>query len=123
MEDFTPGPHLLIDHRGGAGLTDTTRLEDAMRAAANAAGAEVLSVTLHVLPDDAGVTGAALLTEGHIAVRTWVEQGYSSFDVFIPGDGRGKMAADSLARTLLPDWTQIKAYPRNDFTPPPVAMS
>lgn len=123
METFTPGPHLLIDHRGGAGLTDPARLEQAMRDAAQAAGAEVLSATLHLLPGDDGVTGAALLTDGHIAVRTWAEQGYAAFDVFIPGEGRGKKAADSLARTLLPDWTQIKAYPRNDFTPPPVAAS
>lgn len=112
-----PGPHLLVDHRGGRGLTDTTAYEEAMRAAAEVADATVLSSTFHLLPEDTGITGAVLLEEGHIAVRTWPDKGYAAFDIFIPGEGRGKKAADHLARALLPDWTQIKAVTRNSFAP------
>lgn len=117
MDDFTPGPHLLIDHRGTNGLTDAALLEDAMRGAAEATGATVLSAAFHVLPNDEGVSGALVLAEGHIAVRTWAGQDYASFDVLIVGDGLGKKAADHLARRLLPDWTQIRAIPRNTFAP------
>ena len=119
MDDFLPGPHLLVDHRGDRYLTDPEALEAAMRGAAEAAKAEVLSATLHLLPDGAGISGAVILTDGHIAVRSWADQSYASFDIFIPGDGRGKIAADHLARVLLPDWTQIKAITRNSFAPPP----
>ena len=120
MDDFTPGPHLLVDHRGDRGLTDPETLETAMRGAAEAAGAQILSAAFRLLPDDAGVSGAVLLVEGHIAVRTWADRDYASFDVFIPGDGLGKKAADHLARALLPDWTQIRALTRNSFAPPAV---
>lgn len=119
MSDFTPGPHLLIDHRGGADLSDPARLETAMRGAAEAAGAVVLSGAFHAVTG--GVSGVLVLEDGHIAVRSWADKAYASFDVFIPGDGLGKIAADHLARVLLPDWTQIKAQERNNFTPPPVA--
>ncbi|WP_136634813.1 S-adenosylmethionine decarboxylase [Pseudooceanicola onchidii] len=115
MTDFTPGPHLLIDHRGDRHLTDADALEAALRGAAEAAGAEVLSASFHAV--DGGVSGALILAEGHVAVRTWAKQDYASFDVFIPGEGRGKLAADHLARALLPDWTQIRSVTRNDFTP------
>lgn len=121
MQDFTPGPHLLIDHRGGLGMTDPALLETTLRAAAEAAGATALSATMHEVED--GVSGALLLVEGHIAVRTWASQTYASFDVFIPGEGLGKKAADHLARALLPDWTQIHGHMRNDFTAPPPATS
>ena len=62
--------------------------------------------------------GALVLAEGHIAVRTWADQNYAAFDIFVPGEGLGKLAADHLARVLLPDWTQIKASTRNSFAPP-----
>lgn len=118
MDDFTPGPHLLVDHRGDRGLTDAAALEDAMRGAADTAGATVLSAAFHDLPDGAGVSGALVLAEGHIAVRTWADQDYAAFDIFVPGEGLGKLAADHLARVLLPDWAQIKASTRNSFAPP-----
>lgn len=117
MDDFTPGPHLLIDHRGMRGLTDAALLEEAMRGAAEVAGATLLSAAFHVLPDGDGVSGAMVLAEGHIVVRTWAGQDYASFDVFIPGEGLGKKAADHLARRLLPDWTQIRSITRNAFAP------
>lgn len=117
MSDFSPGTHLLIDHRGGKGLDDPALLEHALRHAAEAAGAEVLHLHAQAVPGRSGVTGVALLADGLIGVQTWADDGYAAFDVLIPGDGKGKVAADRLARDLLPDWTQIKAVKRNDFTP------
>jgi len=117
MDDFMPGPHLLVDHRGDRGLTDPDALEAAMRGAAETVGAEVLSAAFHLLPEGEGVSGALVLAQGHITVRTWAEQGYAAFDIFIPGEGLGKKAADHLARALLPDWTQIRAITRNSFAP------
>ena len=118
-----PGPHLLIDHRGDLSVTDPQALETAMRDAAGVAGATVLSAAVHLLPGGAGVSGALVLAEGHITVRSWAEKGYTAFDVFIPGEGLGKKAADHLARALLPDWTQIRAVTRNSFAPLPPAAS
>lgn len=115
MTNFTPGPHLLIDHRGGATLNDAAALEAAMRRAVDVTGTAVLSAVFHDLPD--GVSGALVLHTGHLCVRSWPDHGYAAFDVFIPGEGMGKKVADELAHALLPDWTQIRSVTRNDFTP------
>ncbi|MBB05956.1 adenosylmethionine decarboxylase [Pseudooceanicola sp.] len=120
MDHFAPGTHLLIDHRGGAAMTDAAKLEEVMRGAAEAAGATVLSAHFHKFPDRAGVTGVLLLAESHISVHTWPEHNYAAFDVFVCGEGTGKAAADFLARALLPDWTQIRAIQRNHFSHPVV---
>ncbi|EAQ04175.1 S-adenosylmethionine decarboxylase [Pseudooceanicola batsensis HTCC2597] len=119
MDDFSPGTHLLVDHRGGAGMTDPDVLEQAMRGAAEAAEATVLSAHFHQFPDSAGVTGVLLLAESHISVHTWPEHDYAAFDIFVCGEGQGKKAADFLARALLPDWTQIRAVQRNHFSHAP----
>lgn len=99
-------------------MSDAAVLEGAMRGAVDAAGATVLSASFHELPDGVGVSGALVLAEGHLSVRTWADQAYAAFDIFVPGEGLGKLAADHLARVLLPDWTQIKAITRNSFAPP-----
>jgi S-adenosylmethionine decarboxylase len=121
MSDFSPGTQLLVDHRGGKGMADPALLERAIREALDSEGVTVLSATLIATDDRDGVTGAALLSQGHVAVQTWADQDYASFDLLIPGDGMAKKIADHLARSLLPDWTQIKAQKRNDFTPLPPA--
>lgn len=121
MSDFSPGTQLLIDHRGGKGMRDPEALQHAITAALDDLGLAVLSAQLLAAPDRDGVTGAVLLSEGHVAVQTWADEDYASFDLLIPGEGVAKQVADALARRLLPDWTQIKAQKRNDFTPLPPA--
>ena len=112
---FTPGTQLLVDHRGGKGMRDPALLEQVLTRALTDRG----------LPAEGrdGVTGVALLSAGHVAVQSWADQDYMSLDLLVPGEGAAKQLADDLARALLPDWTQIRAVLRNDFTPLPPAAA
>ena len=118
---FTPGTQLLVDHRGGRGMRDPALIEATVRQALKGTGTSILSSHFAERTDGAGLSGAVVLNGGHVAVQTWADENYASFDLFVPGDGHAKLVADRLAHALLPDWTQIKAVLRNDFTPlPPV---
>ena len=96
------GRHLILEQAGGRGLTDRTVLEDAMRAAARAGGATVLSAHFHDFPGG-GLTGVLLLAESHVTVHTWPERGYAAFDLFLCGAAEVERAADVLDARLAPE--------------------
>ena len=79
------GHHLIADLHGCAGLDDPDRIEAALRAGAEAAGATVLEVRLHAFGPGQGVTGVALLAESHISIHSWPEHGYAAIDIFVCG--------------------------------------
>ena len=81
----TPGRHVLADFHGvaAAGLSDAAALERQLLAAADAAGARVLSAHFHHFGEGAGVTGVVMLSESHISIHTWPEHGYAALDVFM----------------------------------------
>ena len=83
----TPGRHVLADFHGvaAAGLSDAAALERQLLAAADAAGARVLSAHFHHFGEGAGVTGVVMLSESHISIHTWPEHGYAALDVFMCG--------------------------------------
>jgi S-adenosylmethionine decarboxylase len=97
-----PGWHLLLDMHGATHLQDAAALEAAMRAAAAAAGATVLSAHLHSFPEGGGVTGVLLLAESHISVHTWPELDYAALDIFMCGSADIEAAARSLELALSP---------------------
>ena len=77
------GRHLIAELHGCRGLDDATRIERAMRGAADAAGATLLEVRLHSFGAGMGVTGVALLAESHISIHSWPEYGYAAVDIFL----------------------------------------
>lgn len=77
--------HLIADLAGGSGYDDTARVETALREAATAARARVLSVHIHGFGEGLGVTGVALLAESHISIHTWPEYGVAAADLFVCG--------------------------------------
>jgi len=79
------GRHLLIDLWEASNLTDPEYIEDALRRAAEEAGATVLSVHLHQFSDTGGVSGVAILAESHISIHTWPERDFAALDVFMCG--------------------------------------
>ena len=93
------GRHLLLEHWGGA--TDRPTVEAAMRAAARAAGARVLSARFHPF-EGGGLTGVLMLAESHITIHTWPEHGFAALDLFMCGDAPVEAAADLLDRALAP---------------------
>lgn len=105
------GRHLLLEQSGGRGLVDAPLLERAMRAAAEAGGAHVLSAHFHPFPGG-GVTGVLLLAESHVTVHTWPEHRYAAFDLFLCGAAEVERAADALDAMLAPAATTRRVVER-----------
>jgi S-adenosylmethionine decarboxylase len=97
-----PGWHFFLDMHGAMHLQDAAALEAAMRTAAAAAGARVLSAHLHTFPERGGVTGVLLLAESHISVHTWPELDYAALDIFMCGSADIEAAARALELALAP---------------------
>jgi S-adenosylmethionine decarboxylase len=61
-------------------LDDPKRMEDALRAAVDAGGFTMLNHYVHQFSPQ-GVTGAAVLSESHIALHSWPENGVLFIDI------------------------------------------
>jgi S-adenosylmethionine decarboxylase len=106
------GLHLLIDLTGCRSLDDEAVVEAALREAAEACGASLLSVHLHGFGEGAGVTGVALLAESHISVHTWPETGFAALDIFVCGQCEPSLAIPVLVRHFAPTSMSVGKHPR-----------
>lgn len=99
MDTF--GKHLLVEYHGcdTAVLNHVVRIENAMRAAADAAGATVVTSTFHRFSPQ-GVSGVVVVEESHLSIHTWPECGYAAVDFYTCGDCEPVMAHEYLARAL-----------------------
>ena len=78
------GDHIIAEFTGCINLNNSEELESVLREAAEAAGATILSVTVHKF-EPFGMTGVCVLEESHASVHTWPEYGYVSIDVYTCG--------------------------------------
>ena len=79
------GMHLLVDLWGASNLTDPAAIDQALRAAAEAANATVLHGHFHHFGPDGGVSGVLVLAESHISIHTWPERDFAAVDIFMCG--------------------------------------
>ena len=79
------GMHLLVDLWGASNLTDPATIDQALRAAAEAAKATVLHGHFHHFGPDGGVSGVLVLAESHISIHTWPERAFAALDIFMCG--------------------------------------
>lgn len=91
------GTHLIADLTGCRGLADPRLIEQAMRGAIVAAGAQLLDLKLHHFGPEQGVTGVGLLAESHLSIHTWPEHRYAAVDIFLC---RGADAAYAALRAM-----------------------
>ncbi len=79
------GTHLLLEMWDAANLDDTDYCGQALRDAAEAAGATVLHAHMHHFIQGGGVSGFVLLAESHISIHTWPERAFVALDIFMCG--------------------------------------
>lgn len=106
------GTHLIVDLWEAEGLEDKDRIEQAMRDAAEAAGATLLHIHLHSFTPNGGISGVAVLAESHISVHTWPERGYAAFDVFMCGTAEVRKALAVLEQAFAPKRVVVGIHKR-----------
>ncbi len=82
------GTHLLLE-LGKCDedlLDDIDYIENAMISAAAEAGATVVGKSFHKF-NPRGVTGIVAISESHLCIHTWPENGYAAADIFTCGKG------------------------------------
>jgi S-adenosylmethionine decarboxylase len=79
------GTHLLIDLWGASNLCDPKHIDQALRDAAEAAGATILHGHFHHFSPNGGVSGVLVLAESHISIHTWPERDFAAIDIFMCG--------------------------------------
>lgn len=110
------GTHALVDFFDAQHLTDVTTLRAALLAAAERAGAHILTDHFHAFPDRSGVTGVVLLKESHISIHTWPDDGFAAIDIFMCGEMSIDAAIDLLADALKPQNHIVKRVQRGEIT-------
>ncbi|MGE8674754.1 MULTISPECIES: adenosylmethionine decarboxylase [Achromobacter] len=110
----TPGRHVLADFRGvpATRLTDAAALEAQLIAAAQAAGAHVLSAHFHHFGEGAGVTGVVMLSESHISIHSWPEHQFAALDIFMCGTAQPELALAWLQDALAPESVHVTTVAR-----------
>ena len=108
------GIHLLADLSGIAPerLRDGAALEQLLRGAAIAAGAQVLHSHFHSFGAGMGVTGVVLLAESHISIHTWPECGFAAVDIFMCGAARPQLALGAIKDALQAPHCQLQSVRR-----------
>ena len=106
------GIHLLIDLIDARHLNDTVIIEQAMRDAAEAAGASPLHCHLHHYSENGGVSGVLLLAESHISIHTWPERDFAAVDIFTCGQCDPHAAIDVFHRAFAPGSAQVSEQKR-----------
>jgi S-adenosylmethionine decarboxylase len=108
------GTHLIIDLFGARRLDDLKHIKDTLRRCVEAAGANLLHVHLHRHADKGGVSGAAVLAEGHMSVHSWPQAGYVALDVFMGSDANPQAAVEVVKKAFKPAKLVVKEHLRAD---------
>lgn len=107
--------HVLAEFWGARHLDDVDAIEDAIRTAAETAGATVLHGYFHQFSSTGGVSGVAVLAESHISIHTWPERDFAAIDIFMCGACDPYKAVPVLRRVFAPTSMQISEHKRGLF--------
>ena len=86
------GRHILAEFGGcdASRLADLALVQASMLAAVQASGATIVTHSFHHFAGQdggAGVSGAVIIAESHLAIHTWPEHRFAALDFFTCGDG------------------------------------
>ncbi|MDA0676099.1 MAG: adenosylmethionine decarboxylase [Proteobacteria bacterium] len=109
------GTHLLVDMWGAGKLADPHAIEQALCAAALAAGATVLYTHFHHFEPNGGVSGVVVLAESHISIHSWPERNYAAIDIFMCGECDPTDALPILREAFGPSRMEVAEHRRGVF--------
>lgn len=112
------GTHLIVDLFGAKRLDDLKHIKETLRRCVDVAGASPLHIHLHRFTQDGGVSGVAVLAEGHISIRSWPEAGYVALDTFMGRDANPQVAVDVVKQAFKPAKIVVKEHLRADTALP-----
>jgi S-adenosylmethionine decarboxylase len=92
-------------------LNNEKQLTELLKEAIDVAGATLLSISSHKF-DPQGITIVALLSESHISIHTWPEDGNAALDVFTCGDSKPDMALLHCINFLNPSEYNMNCFDR-----------
>ncbi len=104
--------HVLVELWGARHLDDVDVIENAIRTAAETAGATIVHVHVHQFSSTRGVSGVAVLAESHISIHTWPEHDFAAVDIFMCGACDPYKAVPVLRRAFEPASMQISEHKR-----------
>ena len=107
------GKHYLLNLYGCSFvlLNDEYCLIDLLENAAFASGANVVQ-TISKKFEPQGVTVLCLLSESHISIHTWPEEGRAAIDCFTCGDCNPKIGCDIIIQQLNPSKYELNYIQR-----------
>jgi S-adenosylmethionine decarboxylase proenzyme len=96
------GRHLLAEFGGcdPSALADLEGVSRAMREAAVAAGATVVTHSFHRFGGGGGISGVVVIAESHLAIHTWPEHAFAAVDLFTCGRVDAERGLDVLRRAF-----------------------
>jgi S-adenosylmethionine decarboxylase len=112
------GTHLIVDLYGAKRLDDLKLIKETLRRCVDAARANPLHIHFHRFAQDGGVSGVAVLAEGHISIRSWPEAGYVALDAFMGQDANPQVAVDVVKQAFRPTKMVVKEHLRADTALP-----
>jgi S-adenosylmethionine decarboxylase len=109
------GKHILADATDipAEYLMDSKFIKDHLEIAAKNAGATVLNSWMHHFGEGYGVTGVIVLSESHISIHTWPEEGYAAFDIFMCGNSKPELALNYI-RIAFPGEYNVQVIERTN---------
>ena len=106
------GTHLIIDLFGAKRLDDLKHIKETLKRCVEVAGATLLHIHLHRFAQNGGISGVAVLSEGHISLHSWPERGNAALDVFMGGDANPHAAIDAAEQAFKPARMALKKHLR-----------
>lgn len=108
------GKHILLDLYGvePEKLTNAISLHHFMAKASIEAGATILADNFHHFGEGYGVTGVLVLSESHMTIHTWPENGFASLDIYMCGDSEPEKAIPVLLGFFKPELYDLKVIER-----------
>jgi S-adenosylmethionine decarboxylase len=80
----------------------------------DAAGANLLHIHVHRFADNGGVSGVAVLAEGHLSIHSWPDKGSVALDAFMGRDAKPDLVIEVAKQAFKPTKAVVKEHLRAD---------